>query len=351
MWIIGCAVLAASIGARAGAAPGRVVDLAMESAALAGNLLGVATHRALKVYLPPGYERGARRYPVVYYFHNSGWSPRQLFEENRLDGFFDRAIGNGVLAEVIVVAPDLTTPTGFNFFSNEPTSGRWLDHIVDEVVPLIDARFRTLARPASRALVGDFFGGYAALKLALLRTPSFGAVYALHPVGTGAGLIPGVMRPDWRRMNLARSWDDLAGDGFSMVFTAMAQAYLPNPGRPPFYCDFPVDLAGDALVVNEVRVRKLKEAFLLASHVPAAATSLKRLRGIALDWGRYDTTTDHVVSNAAFSRLLDEYGVTHIAEEYSGNQWDRLWVPGGRIEADLIPFIARHVAGAAPARR
>lgn len=348
-------------GAPAGAAPAapvtgaeqpaRVVDLSMDSRALEGNLLGVSTRRALKVYLPPGYSQGVRRYPVVFYFHNSNWSPRRLFEDNHLDGFFDRAVAGGMLGEVIVVAPDLTTPSGYNFFANETTSGRWLDHIMQEVVPLIDARYRTLAQPASRALVGDFFGGYAALKLAMIHPRSFGAVYALHPVGTGPGLIPGVMRPDWRRMNLAKSWDDLDGDPFARVFTAMAQAYLPNPSRPPFFCDFLVELKGDELVVDGERVKRLQGSFSLSSYVPGAAAGLRSLRGIKLDWGRYDTNADHVVANTAFSRLLDEYGVTHFAEEYGGNPWNKLWITAGRVEDDLIPFLARHLEGAAPARR
>jgi hypothetical protein len=52
MLAVGCVLLAASAGAHAGAAPGRVVDVAMESTALANNLVGVATHRAL--WIPGG---------------------------------------------------------------------------------------------------------------------------------------------------------------------------------------------------------------------------------------------------------------------------------------------------------
>jgi hypothetical protein len=40
------------------------------------------------------------------------------------------------------------------------------------------------------------------------------------------------------------------------------------------------------------------------------------MRGLALDWGRFDPTQAHVVSNRQFSRLLEDLAVEHEAEEY-----------------------------------
>ena len=93
------ALLVFALAWPAQAARGRVVDAEFRSRALEGNLVGVDTLRRIKVYLPPGYERGASRYPVVYYVHNTQWSPRQLFEENRLNEFLDRAIARGRLGK------------------------------------------------------------------------------------------------------------------------------------------------------------------------------------------------------------------------------------------------------------
>ena len=346
------ALLCAPIMARA-AAPqrtGTVVDAVLESRALAGNLVGVETRRSLKVYLPPGYDTGKRRYPVIYYVHNSHWSARQLFEQNHMDAFLDRAIADHVLGEVILVAGDFTTASGYNFFSNESVSGRWVDHVALELVPYVDARFRTRADAASRAITGDFFGGYAALKLALLHAETFGVVYALHPVGTGTGQVPGIMRPDWNAIHSARSWADIQSLPYTPVFAAMSQAYLPNASRPPFFCDFMVERENGQLVVKPENVRKLHEGFLLDHYVAGHAADLKRLRAIKLDWGRYDLNQDHVLANQQFSRRLDEYGITHFAEEYSGNQYDRLWTANGRVEGDLLPFLAKFLEGAAPAR-
>jgi hypothetical protein len=334
----------------AGIPSGTIVELTMQSQALADNLVGLDATRRLKVYLPPGYD-DRRRYPVLYYFHNMNWSARQLFEENQLNQFVDRAIAQGRLGEIIVVAGDFSTPSGINFFGNDRVAGRWIDHIATELVPLVDQRFRTLATPGSRGLTGDFFGGFAALKVAMLHPGKFGAVYALHPVGTGTGLQPGRWRPDWKRVHEARRWEDLRDIPYATVFVAMAQAYLPNPSRPPFYCDFMVEPRNGELLPVPEHIATLYSRFLLDAQLMQRAAALTHLNALKIDWGRYDPVPGHVYANQAFTRKLEEYGVPHFAEEYSGNEWNQLWTPHGRVEMDLLPFFASFLEGAGPRRR
>jgi enterochelin esterase-like enzyme len=327
---------------------GRIVDVELDSRALSGNLIGVDPKRRIKVYLPASYGRSSVRYPVVYYIHNYHWSPRQTFGENRLHEFFERAVARGQLGEVILVAGDFTTPTGFNLFGNDVVAGRWIDHIADELMPFVDGRFRTRATAASRGLAGDFFGAFASLKVAMVRPGVFGAVYALHPVGTGTGVMPGTWRPDWQVVHAAKSWEDLHRDTYAPVYVAMAQAYLPNPDRPPFFCDFIVEPQDGELKAHISNITKLQTRFHLIEQLVEHAEALKQLRALKIDWGRYDETHGHVYANQAFTRKLEGYGVTHFAEEYSGNQWNRLWTPHGRVERDLLPFFADFLEGAEP---
>ncbi len=343
------AMLAAlSAPGAAGAPVGTVVDAQLESRLLRDNLVGIDPRRRFKVYLPPGYSKGAQRYPVIFYFHNMHWSPRKVFEDDRLHDFQDRAPAQRRLGPVIVVAGDFTTPTGINVFSNNSVAGRWIEHIVDELVPYVDANFRTLATPASRGLAGHFFGGFAALKLAMLHAREFGSVYALHPVGSGTGLQPGRWRPDWRTIHAARNWQDLQQDTYGPIFVAMFQAYLPNAGREPFFCDFTVEPRDGQLRPDARNIARFNGAFHLDQLLESHAEALKGLRAIKLDWGRYDPTPGHVYANQALTRKLEEYGVKHFAEEYAGNEWDQLWVPHGRVEMDLLPFFAQFLEGAAP---
>jgi hypothetical protein len=327
---------------------GRIVDAQVESRALAGNLIGLDASRRIKVYLPEGYDHSSARYPVIFYVHNASWSPERLFGENRLHEFVERAIDRGQLGKVIVVAGDFSTPSGFNFFGNDRVAGRWIDHLADELVPFVDANYRTRATAASRGVTGDFFGGYAAIKIAMLRPGVFGAVYALHPVGMGTGLQPGYRRPDWKIVHESRSWEDLRRDTYAPIFVAMAQAYLPNPRRPPFFCDFMVEPAGGGFPPHTRNIITLYSRFLLDSLLVEHAESLKELRALKIDWGRHDATPGHVYANQAFARKLTEYGVPHRTEEHSGNEWDQLWISQGRVEADMLPFFGGNLEGAAP---
>jgi hypothetical protein len=348
-WLVAAGLLAVVQHAWAASTTrGTVVRAQIESRALRGNLVGVDVRRNIEVYLPPGYARGSKRYPVIYFIHNYQWSPSRVFEENRLQDFVERAVERKQMGEVILVAGDFTTPTGINFFGNDVVAGRWIDHIAEELVPHVDANFRTLPTAASRGIAGHFFGGFAALKVPMLRPGLFGAAYSLHPVGTGTGLYPGMWRPDWKLVHEARTWEDLQRHNFTPIFVAMSQAYLPNPTRPPFFCDFMVEMEQGKLVPNSANIIELTSRFLLDSLLRDHPEGLKRLRALKLDWGRYDSNQDHVYANVAFSRKLEEYGITHAAEEYAGNEWNQLWVPQGRVEADLLPFFAQHLEGAAP---
>ena len=212
-------------------------------------------------------------------------------------------------------------------------------------MPFIDARYRTLAHRDSRAVVGDFFGGRGALKAAMLHPDVFSVVYAMHPVATGIGSVPwSHVQIDWPRLHQAKSFADLNGDGRAQIFVTVSQAFLPNPTRPPFYCDFFMELEGGVPTLHLENMRKTEEGFLLDQSLPQYAENLRRLRGIAFDWGRFDPTPAHVIANAAFSRQLEDLKIEHQAEEYRGGVWDRSWTPDGRFYERVIPFLDRHLS-------
>ena len=57
---------------------GKVVQITVHSAALEHNHVGDSPDRVVSLYLPPGYDSGTRRYPVLYLLHgytgtDRGW--------------------------------------------------------------------------------------------------------------------------------------------------------------------------------------------------------------------------------------------------------------------------------------
>lgn len=318
------------------AANSRIEEFTITSTALSGNLIGLNPDRNIRVYLPASYAKGKKHYPVIYYFHSLGWSNEKFFADGNVQRTLDDAINSKKLIDCILVAGDFTGPGLGSFYSNAASSGRWMDHITQELIPAIDQRFRTTT---TRAAVGDMIGAYAAIKLAMDYPGLFSSVYAMHPFGTATGETLMHSRPDWKQMNLAREWKDLESNIYSRVFMLMAQAYLPTPDKPPFYADLMVELQGEKLVVNANNVARLQQDFLLDARLPARANNLRKLKGFKMDWGRYDDNPDHVYANQKFTRMLDDYGVTHEAEEYSGNAWNQYWQGEERFKNEVIPFL------------
>jgi len=350
LWILVGMLVALPAAARSSASSrGSVVDEPFVSTVLRDNRIGLDPARATKVYLPPGYAKSTRRYPVVYFLHNAWSSPRQVFEDGRMQRLMERAFADGVVEEFILVAADYSGPTTGSLYENSPVSGRWLDYTAQEVVPLIDARYRTLAQRESRAVVGFFFGGRGALKLAMSKAEIFSVAYAMHPVAAGTGDIPWVsLEVDWPRMHAAKTYAELAGLGRTQIFWAIHQAFSPNLANPPCYCDFYMVMKDGKPVYDGDRAHAMQRAFLLDESLVESAAALRTMRGLALDWGRFDTTQAHVTSNREFSRKLEDLGVEHEAEEYRGDPWSRNWTDDGRFATRVLPFLQKHLAWGGP---
>jgi S-formylglutathione hydrolase FrmB len=159
---------------------GRLDQNVINSELLRGNPLGDPSDRPLHVYLPPGYdEEPERRYPCVYVIqgftgHLGMWNNRTPFRQpfpETADALF--AAGT---PPTIVVFVDAWTSYGGSQFVDSPGTGRYHSYLCEEVVPFVDARYRTLAHRDHRAISGKSSGGYGAMITPMLRPDLFGAL-------------------------------------------------------------------------------------------------------------------------------------------------------------------------------
>ena len=134
------------------------------------------------LYVPAAYDREpTRRFPVVYWLHGSGGGLQGIPSVAR---HFDQAIEAGKVPPVLVV------------FVNGFEMGMYVDWadgsapletvIVRDLVPHIDARYRTVATREGRMLDGYSMGGYGAARLGfkfpeLFRTVSIMGGGPLQP--------------------------------------------------------------------------------------------------------------------------------------------------------------------------
>jgi hypothetical protein len=324
-------------------AKSQVVDRELMSKNFAGNRIGISPMRRMTVYLPSGYDGSAQRYPVIYFLPTPFESYRVPFDKRNAQGLFDRAIAAGVIDKFILVSVDMTTPLGSSWYVNSPVTGNWEDFMIQELVPYMDANFRTLPNRNSRGIAGDFMGGYGAIRFGMKYPDVFGSVYALHPVGTGSGLKIMDSLPDWDLLANAQSLDDVKKDGFSQIFTTIFQAHLPNVDKPPLFIDLSARRVDGQLVIDSKLMERLRNNFFLESMIPQYADNLKSLRGLKIDWSRSDLNQDHVYSNQALTHKLNEFGIVHEAEEYNGAWGEPNWGEDGRVYTDVLPFFRRHL--------
>ncbi|MFA7331860.1 MAG: alpha/beta hydrolase-fold protein [Candidatus Delongbacteria bacterium] len=156
---------------------GTVVVDRLESRLLAGNPLGDPAVRHLPVYLPPAYHTTTARYPLVMILGGlfgsaAGWLAFRSFDENVLE-LADRLIAAGALPPAVLAFPDCSTRYGGGQYLDSPGTGRYLSHLADEVLPLLEAHYRLRGDAAGRAVAGRSSGGFGALRLVMARPGLF----------------------------------------------------------------------------------------------------------------------------------------------------------------------------------
>jgi len=163
---------------------GRWEEHWIESDQLRDNPLGDPARRPLWVYLPPGYDEApSRRYPVLYQIQGltgqlDMWKNRMPFRPT-VPELVDELFASGKVPACIVAMVDCWTRYGGSQFLDSPGTGRYHSYLCDEIVPWIDARFRTLAQREHRGIAGKSSGGYGAMVTPMLRPDLFSG-FATH---------------------------------------------------------------------------------------------------------------------------------------------------------------------------
>jgi len=179
---------------------GRFDEHAFESDVLKGNPLGDPHVRPLWVYVPPGYDdEPDRRYPSIYVIQGltgqiDAWRNRTAFRKN-FPELADELFASGESPPAILVFVDAWTSVGGSQFIDSPGTGRYLTYMCDELVPFVDANYRTLHGAEHRGITGKSSGGYGAMVDPMLRPDVFGGL-ATH---AGDALFEMCYLPEFRK--------------------------------------------------------------------------------------------------------------------------------------------------------
>jgi len=159
---------------------GRLDRHVIDSQLLRGNPLGDPHERPLLVYVPPGYADTETRFPAVfviqgYMGHVRMWENRSPFRQPFIETA-DAVFARGDAPGCIVVYVDAWTGYGGSQFVDSTGTGKYHSYLCDEVVPWVDARYRTIPDRESRAISGKSSGGFGAMITPMLRPDLFGAL-------------------------------------------------------------------------------------------------------------------------------------------------------------------------------
>jgi S-formylglutathione hydrolase FrmB len=331
-------IAAAELGAR-------YERITIHGTALEGNLEGDVPDRKVSIYLPSGYSKNVRRrrYPVLYILHGFGESDDTWFRDPRaehsvnLPRAVDEAFAQGV-REMIVVVPDAHTKLIGSMYSSSPVTGDWETFVTRDLVSYIDSHYRTLARPESRGLAGYSMGGYGAVRIGMKHPHVFSSWYAMSPCCMAPGIEPQatVLGPAFERASKVKSPDDLSGlDFLTLVVLSSSAAWSPNPQRPPFFFDLPVQGGKPVPDVIAAWVANSPIA-MLPQYIP----NLKTYQAIAFEAGDQDAQTGIEESIRLMDRLFTLYGISHDAEIYEGNHLNRIQE---RLTTKVLPFFSLHL--------
>ncbi len=357
---------------------GTTVTVEYDSKILADNPLGDPARRAMHVWLPPGYDRGAdhgrgKRFPVLYDlvgYTGSGQAHTNWrgFDEN-VPERAARLIHAHKMTDCIIVFPDCFTALGGNQYVNSSAIGNYADYLTRELIPFIDSEFRTLASREHRGCFGKSSGGYGALIHGMKYAKYWGAI-ACH---SGDAYFDFIYRADWPNTltQLARfkqpkqrpgEWrapdapnntglDDGRVRAFleyawqrerlnhnelhCLMNLCMAATYDPDNTAPNGF-RLPFDLDTGALIPERWRQWLRHDPINLIKRYRA---NLATLKAIYIDCGWRDQYHIHYGSRIV-SQRLHEYGIKHRYEEFDGTH------SGVDQRMDLsLPFLQRALRG------
>ncbi len=213
---------------------------ATPSLELAGQVLDGTYHSAVtgqtesyRVYLPPGYDEVDRRYPTLYLLHGWPYDERH-WDALGVDETADAGMVGGTFPHFVIVLPGADSD-GL-YVTTSGGAGSFEEQVVNELVPHIDATFRTLQTREARAIGGISRGGVWSLEIALTHPDAFGIVGA-HSPALSANRAPPAYDPFYLiqqpgvenvRVYLSAGDQDWAREATRQLHQALNERGIPN---------------------------------------------------------------------------------------------------------------------------
>ncbi len=129
--------------------------------------------REMYIYTPPGYDKGAGTYPVLYLIHGGGDTAISWSTVGRANDILDNLIAEQKAKPMIVVMPSGWTPSGGQVMTSDATKDPFNTEILKDIIPFVETHYRVKPTPENRALSGLSMGGIQTLNTGLHNLGTF----------------------------------------------------------------------------------------------------------------------------------------------------------------------------------
>lgn len=228
--------------------------------------------------LPAGYDENDARYPVIYLLHGRGDGMDAWLEARAV---LDRLIADGTIPPLIAVLPDMPSSDRASYYVDSQYTGRLYraeaveTAFMQDLIPHIDATYRTATNREARLVGGYSMGGYGAIRYSLAYPEVFGGAIVLSPAvyiplppadsstrefgafGNGDALFDEAI---YQSLNYPTLLDSVAASGLPLsLFIAVGDDEWKNPNPEDYLHD--LDMEAHLFFNHVARVSNIRSEF------------------------------------------------------------------------------------------
>lgn len=172
--------------------------------------------RVCNVYVPAEYDGNlSERYPVLYLLHGAGEDETGWPTQGMMYNILDNLIDEGSAVPMIVVMdhgvaaiPGIESRNMFDFTAYEKL-------VIEELIPMVDSKYRTLADREHRGICGLSLGGFQSFTIAMDNRDKFAWLGGFSGSGKGPG-------------TTADLYDKSMNDDFRLIFISTGTKESPQ---------------------------------------------------------------------------------------------------------------------------
>ena len=141
----------------------------------------LGTEVKYNIYLPDGFDKSEKQYPVVYLLHGLYVTYQDWEQKGTMKEVADELIRSGEAVEMIIVMPNAGDPDIHNVYNGYFNMPNWNyeDFFFKEFIPTVEKKYRGIGDKGHRAVMGLSMGGGGSTVYAQRHPDVFSSCYAM----------------------------------------------------------------------------------------------------------------------------------------------------------------------------